>query len=735
MNEVPSKTPTGGPSSWAFSDEGIHPGAAIEWWFIHGVVGELEPSHFMVSLFRHKLEADGICSDHGHASLLTILDPGSERHRAVSLVDDAVVRAVAARPQLSAVSNVDRRFLDAFFEEICRHGPPRGVSKAGRAPTVRNAPLRVEWDDMRIEQHAAHIRLSFVEPGDGRPWDLALEPIGPRLEVVPARRAGKPGHGMEMVTYPRLVVSGDVGGSPVAGSAWLDHQWGGRGWFFADGDAGRALGWEWFGANLDDGRNLLVMVHRDAQSGAVVYDHASIAAGSTVEHCTNGLDLEPIRFWESPRTLISYPVEWRMRIPSLGVDLRFEPLADDQEVPVFGMARAIWEGAGRVSGTVGERPAAGSARGEVYGRGFVFDFADHLESMRMRIDSRIEEFLPPVLEDDHLQGFIGRPSWQYEPAAYRQMLTDPVWDLVSRRGKRWRPLFGLLMLNVLGCDPAPYEELVSVLAELLHTGALIIDDIQDRSLLRRGDECIHLRHGNDVAISAANTLYFLPSILVSRHPLLNQARRLALHETTVEQLLSAHLGQALDLYWSRNMNADNLRAWMSDSLEPKILQMYAQKTASPLVALVKIASALTEPDEVTARACIEFAQDLGVAYQIVDDIRNFSAAPEWRKACGEDLAEGKMTLVVLWALQRLSEGDHDRLQEIICSPELRRSPDGQAEGIELVRRSGALDACRTRAMEIVEPSWREASEHLASSESKIVLRALWGALLDDELRP
>ncbi len=65
---------------------------------------------------------------------------------------------------------------------------------------------------------------------------------------------------------------------------------------------------------------------------------------------------------------------------------------------------------------------------------------------------------------------------------------------------------------------SPYEQLLCVLTECIHNGALIIDDIEDDSLLRRGDTTIHLRYGVDVAINAGNTLYFLPPALVQEHP-------------------------------------------------------------------------------------------------------------------------------------------------------------------------------------------------------------------------
>ncbi len=724
----------GGRTQRRFSDEGAHPGCALEWWFVQGVADADDggSSHFMVSLFRHRLASGNAAPGHGHALLLSVLDTAAG-HRVASWIDAPGIHSVIGRPGVSSSTNLDRRLAAAFVDEVHRSGPLRGITKTGTPPRVGGSPFAVNWCGLEMEQRSDAMDLSFEEPESGRPWRLRLEPACDRAVFDVARGVGKRGHGMELITYPRLTLRGRVGDAAVEGAAWFDHQWGDRGWFFSDGDSGRVLGWEWLGVNLDDGRDVMIGVHRDAETGEVTDSHASVCEDGTIARCTGAIDMVPIRRWQSPRTGIRHAVSWRATAPDLAIDLRFDPLADDQEVPVFGLARAIWEGAGRVVGTLNGRPVEGRARGEFFGDGYVFDFNRHLEEMRGRIDGHIEGFLPPALEASNVERFAGPPRWSYEAEAYSQMLTEPVWDLVSRRGKRWRPVFGLLMLDALGGDVPAFEELVSVLAELLHTGGLIIDDIQDRSLLRRGDECIHLRYGDDVAISAANTLYFLPSVLVSEHPLLTQSQRLSLHETTARQMLSAHFGQALDLYWSRNMDREHLRRWAGDSLEEKILQMYAQKTSAPLMALATISSALAGVDQSAEAVCVDFARDLGVGYQILDDVQNFNDSPEWRKTCGEDLAEGKMTVVLYAALQRLEGSDRAALEAIVCTPEVRQSPEGLAEGIDLIRRSGALEACRSRADRLVEDSWGAVSDHLEPSESKILLRALWGALLDQEL--
>jgi len=423
-------------------------------------------------------------------------------------------------------------------------------------------------------------------------------------------------------------------------------------------------------------------------------------------------------------------VDWAIELPDRDVRLRFEALADSQEVPVFGLMRAVWEGAGVVTGTVGGKPVKGRGRGEFQGYGYIFDIQERLDKTRERVSLHLQEFLPAAIGEESLRNFIGPPAWKYEPSAYTEMVSRPVWDLVSRKGKRWRPLFGILLLHALGVDPDPYEPLLSVLTELSHTGSLIIDDIEDSSLLRRGEECIHLRYGQDLAINAANTVYFLPTLLIFKHPLLSEKQKLEVQEITMKQFVRAHFGQALDLYWSRLNDTSTLDAWLNDSIGPKILQMYALKTAAQVEGIAETAAVIAKAGPALRRACVDFARALGVAFQIVDDIHAFSRSGKWRKTSGEDVIGGKLTYVLVKALETLDEPRKGRLKSIIAQASLRGDPDCIAEAMSLVRRSSALEGCREEARALIDQKWTPLAKVLPPSEPKVFLRLLCRQLID-----
>jgi geranylgeranyl pyrophosphate synthase/predicted secreted hydrolase len=715
-----------------FAAENAHTASAVEWWFFHGhydgpVSGR---RFFMATLFRMNLDVyDGGVSS-SFELMLAILDPdkATAGHESATWIDRQLLRKSIEKLKTKD-AHIDPVVQQAFAQEIEAHGPPHPIVLKPEPQVFKTQPLRVEWDEFALAERETGFDIAFREPDSGRMVCLHLAAAASRMDVACESQFVPLGSTMAYSAYPRVRLTGfRDADEELTGQAWMDHQWGDTNWF-RDAQAGVMLGWDWFGINFDDGSDLLVMRHRNARSGQTVGMHATFRAQGGSARTAYQLTLTPLRDWFSPATFIEYPVAWRIEVPEFDVVLVFEPRCDGQEIASFGTMRAVWEGAGTVSGTMHGAAVSGTARGEFHGYGYVFDHQDLLKSMGRRVDRHLEEFLPRRFDAAQVEKLVGPAQWQHDVDAYTEMLSVPVWDLVDRSGKRWRPIFGILLLEALGVSSRPYEGLISCL-DFIHAGALIIDDIEDDSLLRRGQECIHLRYGVDVAINAGNTLYFLPGAAVIRHPLLTPETRRRALEIKERVSIEAHCGQATDIFWSRKMAPDYLRRLLEGDVESKILQMYAFKTASAAAGVAEFVAAIADVSREITQACADFARLFGVAYQIVDDIHNFSRSADWTKVTGEDLANGKLTLVIAKALRRLAPADSARLQAILCSRELRGQPSILAEGVELVYRSGALDLCREMAKSMVNDAWGKLSPRLRSSEPKIMLHAMCLKLIE-----
>ena len=716
-----------------FASEHAHPECALEWWFFQGhyegtVSGR---RYFMATLFRSNLEVREGGQSNGFQLMLAVLDPNKAgaRHESTTWIDPPLL-CKAIEKLKTTDPHVDPVVQRAFTQEIEEYGPPYPILLQGIPEVFESGPLRMEWGEFFLAEQETGFAVKFREPDSGRFVSLHLAAAAPRMEVACGSDVLPLGSSMAYSTYPRVQLEGCLDtGEELTGQAWMDHQWGDTDWF-RDAQAGVMLGWDWFGINFDNGSDLLVTRHRNAQSGRTVAMHATFREPGGRPSTTYEFTLTPLRYWDSPTTFIDHPIAWKIEVPQFDAALVFEPHSDDQEIAAFGTMRAVWEGAGNVTGTIGGTAVCGTARGEFHGYGFVFDHGDFIKTLSRRVDRHLEQFLPRKFDAAEVEKFVGPPHWQHDVDAYTEMLSVPIWDLIDRSGKRWRPIFGILLLESLGVSSRPYEGLICCMLEFIHAGALIIDDIEDDSLLRRGEQCVHLRYGVDVAINAGNALYFLPGAAIISHPLLTAEKRQRWLEIKERICIEAHCGQASDIFWSRRMTPENLSRLLADDAESKILQMYEFKTASAAKGAAEFVAVIAEASPEITRACVDFARMLGVAYQIVDDIHNFSRSPDWTKVTGEDLANGKLTLVIAKAVSCLNAVDSARLQAILCSPELRRQPSTLEEGIELVFRSGALDVCRETAKAMVNDAWDKFRPCVRSSGPKIMLHTMCLKLID-----
>ena len=370
----------------------------------------------------------------------------------------------------------------------------------------------------------------------------------------------------------------------------------------------------------------------------------------------------------------------------------------------------------------------------------------HIDLVSGEVQGYLERYFEPQIPSDRvpsdratledpqpsnaLERLIGPAKWAYETQAYEETICVPVRDMLSRASKKWRPIFGVLLLNALNesetkrVEASDYVELLTLATELIHTGALIIDDIEDDSELRRGDQCIHLRYGNDVAINAANFLYFAPFLNIQTHPCLNDRQRLKIYSLMFNLFLRGHVGQASDIWRSHALSAESFEHWFDNNAESRVLQSYADKTSCALDASVDLVSAILNVDESLTVKMREFSGSVGVAFQILDDVKNFSSHADWTKTVGEDIASGKMTYVLCKAIRELEQTESEFLRDVLLCEERRSDAVELEKAIELVRGSGVLEHCEATAYEMFEEAWDSFCECVPDSLYRRCIRRL-----------
>jgi geranylgeranyl diphosphate synthase, type I len=294
-------------------------------------------------------------------------------------------------------------------------------------------------------------------------------------------------------------------------------------------------------------------------------------------------------------------------------------------------------------------------------------------------------------------------------------LYGPLRDFSDNSGKRHRPLICLLACEAVGGDPKRAWPAAAAI-EHFHTAALIHDDIEDSSLTRRDEPCMHIAEGIGLAINAGDLALALVCGTVVHDPGLDDATKIRVLAELVDMTTRTIEGQALDIGWARDGRFD---LTIDD-----YLTMANHKTAFysggvPLAVGAIIGEGSTAQVE-TLRA---FGMAAGLAFQIQDDVLNLCGTKEsTKKDFRSDVAEGKRTLVAIHALQ--NAGRRERLLEILSARST--DPEVLAEAVEIMEATGSVDFARTYARDLIV----EAKEGLVDAVPKSRARDLLGSMAD-----
>jgi geranylgeranyl diphosphate synthase type I len=315
-----------------------------------------------------------------------------------------------------------------------------------------------------------------------------------------------------------------------------------------------------------------------------------------------------------------------------------------------------------------------------------------LEEWRPVVDEALADLLPREVTDAYLAETFGPPTYEYDVPALQTALSEPIWDLLDRGGKRWRAVLCLVFIEGFGGDPERFLPYACV-PEILHNGTIVVDDVEDGATVRRGEPALHRRHGVDVALNAGNALYFLPLKVIAHNPAgLDADARLRAFEMLTGELNRTHIGQGMDIRWH------NQRA--IEVSEPAYLEMCACKTGCLARIVARLAAIVTGNDDQEA-AVARYAERLAVAFQIADDVLDVEHVAEhggaFGKDMGNDVREGKKTLMAIHAAEHAPPDRVARLEEILWAEE---NTDAEVlEAVEILGDAGSISYARERALE------------------------------------
>ncbi|RUO76280.1 octaprenyl diphosphate synthase [Idiomarina seosinensis] len=276
--------------------------------------------------------------------------------------------------------------------------------------------------------------------------------------------------------------------------------------------------------------------------------------------------------------------------------------------------------------------------------------------------------------------------------------------IVNSGGKRLRPLLTVIAARALGYDGDHHHKLAAII-EFIHTATLLHDDVVDESELRRGRKTANAVFGNEASVLVGDFLY------TRAFQMMVQLDSLEILSILADATNIIAEGEVLQL-----MNCNE-----PDTSETQYFEVIYGKTAKLFEAATQLAGILTKQPSAITASMADYGRYLGTAFQLVDDLLDYTADTETMgKNAGDDLAEGKPTLPLLYAMWHGNETEQQLIRKAIENGDGREHLQTVLSAME---RTGALTYTRDKALEAAQQA-KNALADIPESDYKQALLSL-----------
>jgi octaprenyl-diphosphate synthase len=252
--------------------------------------------------------------------------------------------------------------------------------------------------------------------------------------------------------------------------------------------------------------------------------------------------------------------------------------------------------------------------------------------------------------------------------------------LIAAGGKRLRPVLTLASAKMCGYENGTRHIALSACVEFIHTATLLHDDVVDESDLRRGLASANAVFGNKASVLVGDFLFSRSFELMVEDGSRDVLRILSHASSVIAE------GEVLQLITSND----------TETSETAYLDVIRAKTAQLFAAACRIGAVVADRPRVEEEALETYGMNLGIAFQLIDDVLDFSAEQaKLGKAIGDDFREGKITLPIILAFRR--GDDEERVFWRRTLEDLQQTEDDLPRALELMTKHNALTDTVVRA--------------------------------------
>ena len=275
--------------------------------------------------------------------------------------------------------------------------------------------------------------------------------------------------------------------------------------------------------------------------------------------------------------------------------------------------------------------------------------------------------------------------------------------LQSAGGKRLRPALLLLSAKLVG-DAGPSAIQLGAVVELIHAATLVHDDVIDTAQTRRGRPSTNVKWGNHTCVLAGDWLYM-------------QAFQIALRERSF-QMLDLLIGLTQMMVEGELLQLE--RIGRIDVSEADCMELVDRKTACLFSVCARLGALCSRTDTQTQEKLGEYAWNLGMAFQLVDDVLDFTSREKiLGKPVGGDLREGKVTLPLVYALERATPDERGLVETILEDRTYDRVPFQRI--LALLEKYQGIERVRERAQAFTDKARQTISEFPESPYQRALL--------------
>lgn len=713
-----------------------HKSSTTEWWYLHAHLRDALENEYglFVSFFRHALSVDknnGLYN-YSHTVIWGLTDIQNKKYYTKSLVDKSAPK-IGIKHLKDKKSSKDPYIRKATIEMLKKGVVPLPDELLINDPIIPWDRLDLIYDDQRFTKLSDNTyKLELHDRNQNIDIELNFKPL-----IAPVRH-GTDGvirnSSVEDMFYyfiPKCAVQGNLKiidkNIPIVNSSgWYDHEFGYRPAEKKSIIKKDEVAWNWIGVQLSDGYQLSVFdVHTKKQNKnkstvlILIDPHG-------VKHTTLDYTFAPYGpKWVSTRTFNEYPTRWKLSSKELNLDLRLAAVFDHQEFGTVISKPAFWEGRLNVSGTHLNNSITGHAYLERHGHVSTETINDFLKSVSKTTLSSVKKILPIYPDRKKFEELVSKAgnkrfTKNLDKKIYIEKLIKPIREIIDRGGKSWRSYATVACCDAVGGNS---QEAIDWLAlpELIHVGSLMVDDVQDKSGIRRGGLAAHKIYGDAIAINSGNAAYFIGQICIYQADI-SIEKKLQIYDWYFEAMRASHSGQALDIHGLDYLMENAVKSpRAANNLPLKVISIHKLKSAAPASYLARIGACLGNGTDEQIHALAHFFEALGISFQIIDDVLNLKGFKDNTKTKAEDLTAGKITFPVAMAIKLLTKNDKKRLWEIVKLKTKNRLLLNEA--IQLIQKSDALNISERFAKNYMEKAWRKLDPLIKDSMVKINLRA------------